>query len=104
MRQYTTPTLTLTVEGHTLTEDIYVTFSDQFRQKIFTIKNPPMTTTEEGTEITVELTQEQTAKFATRSMIYVQVNWFTSNGKRVATDIAEVGVGENLLKEILSNE
>ena len=103
MKQYTTPVLQLLIEDQILSQSdrVYVTFSDHFRQKILTIENPTVEPQENGTLISVHFTQEQTARFNKNNPVDVQVNWVTIDGERVATDIASVIVGENLLKTVI---
>ena len=102
MRQYTTPTLTLTVEGVDLTaaDDVYVTISD--RDRDVTVTNDSPTVTTDGTDSTVEitLTQEETAMFPANERSGIEVNWM-KNGARFATEIAYINVRENLLKVVL---
>lgn len=106
MRQYTTPSYTLTINGVDLTGcDVYVTFRQGV--KTVTIDDPTVThhaateTEPEKTVIGVSLTQEQTAAFNSRQDADVQVNWIDVHEKRNATNIKAVPVLPNLLPEIL---
>lgn len=103
MRQYTTPTLPLTVEGVDLTDCdyVWVTLSDK-AGAVVTKENPEMTLDGEDTEIEITLTQAETGQFAANQRVDVEVNWMKS-GVRGATEIAQIMVEENLLKEILPN-
>lgn len=105
MRQYTTPTLTLVVKGQNITDadHVWVTFADKTRSKVLTSDNLEMTLMEDGTQISVELSQEQTSLFTANSKVDIQANWMTGD-KRAATNIKTISVTENLLKEILQNE
>lgn len=102
--QYSTPTFTIKAKAQNLTTagDIYVTFSNQYRTKKFTIKNPTATFDGTDTVLTVDLTQEQTGMFRVNEWVYVQINW-TPNGKRFPTKIGKFQVTENLLKEIIGD-
>lgn len=105
MRQYTTPTITLTVEGIDLTGyGVYVTF--QQGQTKLTIEDPTMeaVTVQQvtNTVISVPLSQLQTASFDYGKAL-VQVNWTDGTGSRNATDIGEIGIGINLLDQVVDN-
>lgn len=104
MRQYTTPTISLLVKGVDLTaaDDVYVTFSDRTRAISLTIDTPTVAASGDDTQVTVTLTQEQTAQFVANTLSDVQVNWMVSSA-RYATEIVSINVYENLLKEILPN-
>lgn len=106
MRRFTTPTITLLVEGVDLTEmDVRVTFK-QGRRKL-TIQHPTVeiVTIEqtEYTKVTVTLTQEQTGYFAD-SPCKVQVNWIAADGSRDATEIKATPNWPNLLDEVVDYE
>lgn len=102
MRQYTTPTISLLVKGVDLTaaDDVYVTFSDRTRAIVLTIDTPTVAASGDDTQVTVTLTQEQTATFIANSLCDVEVNWMDGS-TRMATEIAPLNVKENLLKEVL---
>lgn len=100
MRQYTTPTITLTVKDQKIADkDVYVSL--QYSGGLLMIEDPEMTETAKDTVITVPLTQSQTSKFKNGETLALQVNWMDGES-RFATDIAYLRVTENLLKEILS--
>lgn len=50
-----------------------------------------------------QLTQRQTAGFAVLAPARIQVNWLDGNGKRRATEIAEMPTLGNLLEEALAD-
>ena len=104
MRQYTTPTIQLLVKGVDLTaaDDVWVTFADRTRAIILTLDSPTVAASGDDTQVSVTLTQAQTAQFIANTLSDVQVNWMDDSA-RYATDIASVNVYENLLKEILPN-
>lgn len=97
MRRYTTPRVLIKVEGADLTGcDVYVTFRQGRREH--TVKNPPMQLDGTDAYIEVRLTQLQSAKFREDRPVEVEANVVDSNGWRVATDIAEVTFGRQLLE------
>lgn len=104
MRQYTTPTIQLLVKGVDLTaaDDVWVTFSDRTRAIVLTLDSPTVAASGDDTQVSVTLTQAQTAQFIANTLSDVQVNWMVSTA-RYATDIMSINVYENLLKEILPN-
>ena len=99
MRRYTTPTVTVEVEGVDLTTStVLVTF--QQRNNRLTVEGPSMTLQGEDTIISVPLSQLQTGGFAEGS-IEVQVNWLDGYGHRDATTVAAIQVERNLLAEVV---
>lgn len=104
MRQYTTPTIQLLVKGVDLTaaDDVWVTFADRTRAIVLTLDSPTVAASGDDTQVSVTLTQAQTAQFIANTLSDVQVNWMVSTA-RYATDIMSINVYENLLKEILPN-
>ena len=101
MRRYTTPTITLLVKGADLTQDsVYVTF--QQRDATLTVEAPSMTYDGEDTTISVPLSQLQTGGFAVGS-VDVQVNFINGTGKRNATSVKTIGVGRNLLAQVIDD-
>lgn len=107
MINYTTPTITLVVEGVDLTgKDIYATLEQGCRQ--LTKKGSEMTVTTEtvgqrtDTVLTMVLSQEESASFDFNRNVYIQVNWIASNGVRAATEIKAILVMKNLLDEVIS--
>ena len=107
MIKYTTPTITLIVEGVDLTgKDIYATLEQGCRE--LTKKGSEMTVTTEAvddrtdTVLTMVLSQEESASFDFNRNADVQVNWIESNGVRAATEIKSIKVMRNLLGEVIS--
>lgn len=106
MIKYTTPTITLVVEGVDLTgKDIYATLEQGCRE--LTKKGSDMTVTTEqvgertDTVMTMMLTQEESASFDFNRNASVQVNWITAGGVRGATEIKKIDVMRNLLDEVI---
>ena len=107
MIKYTTPTITLVVEGVDLTgKNIYATLEQGCRE--LTKKGSEMTVTTEtvgertDTVLTMVLSQEESASFDFNRNVYIQVNWIASNGVRAATEIKAILVMKNLLDEVIS--
>ena len=100
MRQYTTPTIPITVEGLDLTAfSVWVTFTQG--SHVLTIEDPTMELDVDGnTVLSVELGQCQTAGFRV-GMAKVQVNWINQYGKRDATEEGVLPVDGNLLDRVL---
>ncbi len=102
MRRFTTPTLTITVEGVNLTEqEVMVTFRQRIRT--FTIESPTMELVDEDTVISVPLSQLQTGGFSEGS-VEVQINWLDGYGHRDATTIGTIQVERNLLAEVVEDD
>ena len=101
MRRFTTPTLTVTVEGADLTEqEVLVTLAQ--RNRTITVESPAMELVGEDTAISVPLSQLQTGGFREGS-VEVQVNWLDGHGHRDATTVATVEVERNLLAEVVDD-
>lgn len=101
MKRYSTPIEELTIEGIDLTEcEVYVTFAQG--ETVYTLSGEDITVEFDGTDtqISVHLTQEQTASFVEDNFVRIQVNWM-DNGERNVTDIAYVMVGANLHDEVI---
>lgn len=102
MRRYTTPTVTVEVEGVDLTEStVLVTF--QQRTNRLTVEGPSMELQGEDTIISIPLSQLQTGGFAEGS-VEVQVNWLDGYGHRDATTVGAIKVERNLLAEVVADE
>ena len=102
MRRFTTPTLTITVEGVDLTaQEVMVTF--QQRSRTLTVEQPAMALVDGDTVISVPLTQFQTGGFAEGSA-EVQVNWLDGFGHRDATTVGAIQVERNLLAEVVEDD
>lgn len=103
MRQYTTPTLSLKIQGQHLSgKDVYVTLVCGKRRTELTFTAPDIDVTEDGddTYIDFTLTQEQTAQLPPGGTVQIQVNWMIGSS-RFSTNIKDLYVRENLLKRIL---
>lgn len=106
MINFTTPTITLVVEGVDLTgKNIYATLEQGCRE--LTKKGSEMAVTTEqvgertDTVMTMMLTQEESASFDFNRNASVQVNWITAGGVRGATEIKKIDVMRNLLDEVI---
>ena len=108
MRRYTTPTLTLLAQLYDEQTEtlgpidltafrVWVTLQQPHAELEFDA--PDMELTEDGTLITLTLTQEQTAQLCIGTA-EVQVNWMLPDGTRGATSIGTVTVDRNLLGEV----
>lgn len=100
-RRYTTPIETFLVKNHDLTgaDGVKVTFSNKIRNVKLTIDNPTLTAVQNDTEVSVHLTQTQTAVFLGGEDVDVEVNWL-DDGERMATEIGAIAWKENLLDEV----
>ena len=96
MYRGTTPTLTLTFpEGTDFSgSTVYVSLSDQKRNELIRIENPPI----EDNVISIFLTQEQT--LALPNYVLVQVNW-TYGNRRACSNIVSIDTKRNLISEVL---
>ena len=103
MIKYTTPTISLIVEGVDITaHDIYVTLEQGANELVKKGSDLIVSTEEDGTQIVFTLTQEESASFDYNNRAAVQVNWITSTGVRSATEIKSIGVMKNLLDKVIS--
>ena len=105
MINYTTPTITLEVEGADLTsQDTYVTIVQGSIE--LTKKGSDLTisydSTKEVSIIVFSLTQEESAQFAFSRSAQLQVNFINASGVRDATNIAQIDVLKNLLDEVIT--
>ena len=91
-----TPTLTLTFPQGTdfSGSAVYVSFSDQKRNELIRMENPPI----EDNVISIFLTQEQTLSLPT--YVLIQVNW-TYGNKRACSNIVSFDTKKNLINEVL---
>lgn len=102
MINYTTPTITLTVEDADLTSsDVYVTMAQGDTE--LTKSGSELNVSYDGTDttITFTLTQTESATFNYNRSVQVQVNFINTLGVRDATSIATIEVMKNLLDEEL---
>lgn len=101
MRNYTTPTIMLNIPSVTLTGmDVHITFSDMAQNVVIDTAPTAISQTDSGTQLSIDMTQEQTALFSPSKKYLVQVNWLDGN-KRFATNIVRFQPKANLLKEVL---
>lgn len=106
MITYTTPTISLTVEGVDLSGlDVYVSLEQGSKEMVKT-GNDLIITTETHEQVTdsnivFTLTQEESASWNLGKSVMVQVNWISSDGVRDATEIKTIGVMRNLLDEVI---
>lgn len=107
MINYTTPTITLTIEGTDITaNEIYVTI--QQREHKMTKGPNDLTATaithgqQTDTKVELTLTQRESAYFDYQMPASVQVNWISPDGIRGATRIKKLDVLKNLLDEVVN--
>lgn len=106
MINFTTPTITLTVEGVDISsQDVYVTLEQGKQELTKTGADLTISTqTEEGvtdTIIVFMLSQEESALFRVNAPVSIQVNWISASGIRAATEIRTIPVMRNLLDEVV---
>ena len=96
----TTPTFTLTFteEGLDLTtaSNVYVTFEQ--KDVNFTKQGADLDIEEKA--IDVFLSQEETLQFQI-GMVDVQVNWTMVNGRRASSDVKQVEISKQLLRQVV---
>lgn len=107
MINYTTPTISLTVEGVDLSGmDVYVSLEQGQKELTKTggslIIEPIIGTGTTDTSIVFALTQEESASFDFGKSVSVQVNFINASGVRDATEIKAVPVMRNLLDEVIA--
>ena len=107
MINYTTPTISLTVEAKDWSAlDVYVTLEQGNIE--LTKKGTDLTITTNthdqitDTNIVFVLSQEESAMFRFNASVAIQVNAIASNGVREATEIKVIGVMRNLLDEVIA--
>ena len=107
MINYTTPTISLTVEGVDISsDDVYVTL-EQGSHELTKYGDDLIISTEThgqqtDTTIVFTLTQEESASFKINGQVSIQVNFIDSSGVRSATEIKNIGVMRNLLDEVIA--
>lgn len=96
----TTPTFTLTFteDGLDLTtaSNVYVTFEQ--KDVNFTKQGADLDIEEKT--IDVFLSQEETLQFQI-GMVDVQVNWTMANGRRASSDVKQVEISKQLLRQVV---
>ena len=106
MIKYTTPTISLTIEGIDISsQNVYVTLEQGSIELTKTGSDLTITTetveSVANTEISFELTQEESALFKFNASVSVQVNWISAQGVRGATEIKKISVLQNLLDKVV---
>lgn len=106
MINYTTPTISLAVEGVDLTGmDTYVSLEQGSKKLTKTgddlIIEPIVGEETTDTSITFTLTQEESAFYDFGKSVSVQVNWISSAGVRDATEVKTIPVMRNLLDKVI---
>lgn len=101
MVSYTTPQITLLIEGIDLTgqdKDIYVSIGNKC---LVTKSGEDVSAVLSGedTLVYVRLTQEESARLL--GLCKVQVNWINDQGIREATEIETIEVTPNMLQEVI---
>ena len=106
MINYTTPSITLEVEGIDLTDnqDVYVTIVQGTTE--LTKKGSDLTISYDSQKdistIVFSLSQTESAQFAFSKSAQLQVNFINASGVRDATNIASIDVLKNLLDEVIA--
>lgn len=105
MIRVTTPTILIKVNGLDSLEDMIAYVSFRTKKTNYTITKSTAdedgSVEVDGTNIMVTLTQEETRHFAADSTLYVQINLY-QDGKRIASNIKELKVSDNIMNEVIS--
>lgn len=102
MINYTTPSISLIVEGVDLTGmDVYVTIEQGCLEMTKSGSDLIIDTEGEDTSIIFMLTQEESAKFNYNASASIQVNFISADGVRDATEIRRIDVLRNLLDKVV---
>lgn len=100
--RFTTPPISLLVKGVDITAaDVYVTIKQNGTEINLDDSALTMSVSDDDTQITFSLTQEQAGSLDVQGYAGVQVNWITG-GVRYATEIVKVKIYENLYDEVIS--
>lgn len=101
MYKGTTPTLTLTLpqEVDLTGADVYITFCNEQKNILMTLKDTDEEVDVQGNVIELSLSQAQTLRLTNR--VFLQVNWTYSGGIRACSNIVEFNVKRNLMNEVL---
>ena len=103
MINFTTPTITITVENIDLTgEEVYVTLEQTGVELTKSGEDLSVSYESPDTTIVFTLTQEESAAFDYSKWAQVQVNFISSSGVRAATNIAQINVFKNLLDRVIN--
>lgn len=96
----TTPTFTLTFTDEALdlttASNVYVTFEQD--QVNFTKKGEDLVVAEK--QIDVFLEQEETLRFKV-GVVDIQANWTMANGRRASSDVKQVQITKQLLRQVV---
>ena len=96
----TTPTFTLTFTDEALdlttASNVYVTFEQD--QVNFTKKGEDLVVAEK--QIDVFLEQEETLRFKV-GVVDLQANWTMANGRRASSDVKQVQITKQLLRQVV---
>jgi hypothetical protein len=99
MIQATTPTFILTLPEEvdlSVVQSMYFTLEQG--STVLTKSDDALVI--DGQTVSVYMTQEETLKFKTGNA-NMQLNWTYNNGSRACSNIVNVPVGRNLLKEVV---
>ena len=101
MYKGTTPTLTLTLpqEVDLTGADVYITFCNEQKNILMTLKDTDEEVDVQGNVIELTLSQTQTLRLTNR--VFLQVNWTYGGGERACSNIVEFDVKRNLVNEVL---
>lgn len=102
MRRYTTPTITLDIIGVDLSEGWHTITYLRQGEDVLKVEDAPCETTENGSKITIELTQEQTGMFDTTRQVNAQVRYINAAGYAGATNIAGLSVEPVIVNEVIA--
>lgn len=100
MYKGTTPTLTLTFpqEVDLTGADVYITFCNEQKNILMTLKDTDEEVDVQGNVIELTLSQAQTLRLTNR--VFLQVNWTIGN-ERACSNVVEFDVKRNLVNEVL---
>lgn len=103
MRQYTTPTLNITLKKNdgTIADDIvydYLIFS--LKSACFKIEKTVQFEQVVDGKFSIEFTQEETSRLNINEQIEMEINFFQDD-KRFATNIKKMRVDKNLLNRVV---
>lgn len=103
MINYTTPSIPLLVKGIDLTDgyDVYVTLEQENIELTKSGQDISMVKKTNDTEVTIVLTQEESAMFRWNASVMIQVNFIDSDGVRDATNPVTISVMRNLLDKVI---
>ena len=103
MINYTTPSIPLLVKGIDLTDgyDVYVTLEQENIELTKSGQDISMVKKTNDTEVTIVLTQEESAMFRWNASVMIQVNFIDSAGVRDATNPVTISVMRNLLDKVI---